>query len=61
MGKEKNISIPDDIDIRVKTEGEEKFTGLIDVPDPVISVYGCGMGNYSFAAAHAYGSELQCI
>lgn len=52
------MSIFDEVDNWEKTEGAEIFSSILDVPDPVILDYGCGCGNYSFAAAHAF--DMKC-
>ena len=51
------MSVFDDVDVWEKTEGKALFSELLEVENPVILDYGCGMGNYSFAAAHAYGQD----
>lgn len=53
-----SMSLYDDIEVWEKTEGRELFAQLLDVPGPVILDYGCGAGNYSFAAAYAF--EQRC-
>ena len=52
------MSIFDDVNNWEKTEGAEIFSSVLNVPDPVILDYGCGAGNYSFAAAYAF--DMKC-
>ena len=42
-----------------KTEGASIFCSIINVPNPVILDYGCGAGNYSFAAAYAFDQKCK--
>lgn len=44
-----------ELDTWEKTEGRALFSAILDVPDPAVLDYGCGFGNYSFAAAYAFG------
>ena len=44
------MSIFDDVNIWEKEEGADIFSSILDTSDPVILDYGCGCGNYSFAA-----------
>ena len=48
------MSIFDDVNKWEKEEGANIFSSIVNVSDPVILDYGCGAGNYSFAAAHAF-------
>ena len=50
------MSIFDDVNNWEKKEGAELISSMISVSDPVILDYGCGAGNYSFAAAYAFGN-----
>ena len=42
-----------------KTEGASIFCSIINVPNPVILDYGCGAGNYSFAAAYTFDQKCK--
>ena len=53
------MSIFDDVNNWEKTEGAEIFSSIISMSDPVILDYGCGAGNYSFAAAYAFGQKCR--
>ena len=53
------MSIFDDVNNWEKTEGAEIFSSILNVSDPVILDYGCGAGNYSFAAAYAFGQKCK--
>lgn len=53
------MSIFDDVNNWEKTEGADIFSSILDVSDPVILDYGCGAGNYSFAAAQAFGQKCK--
>ncbi len=53
------MSIFDEVSRWEKTEGANIFTSILDVSEPVILDYGCGMGNYSFAAASAFGQKCK--
>ena len=53
------MSIFDDVNNWEKGEGANIFSSILDVSDPVILDYGCGAGNYSFAAAHAFGKKCK--
>lgn len=53
------MSIFDDVNNWEKTEGADVFASILNVSDPVILDYGCGAGNYSFAAAHAFGQKCK--
>jgi len=46
----KDMSIIDEVNKWEKEEGADIFSAILDVSDPVILDYGCGAGNYSFAA-----------
>ncbi|MBO4636087.1 MAG: class I SAM-dependent methyltransferase [Clostridiales bacterium] len=48
------MDIFDEVSNWEKTEGAKIFSSLLDVSSPVILDYGCGTGNYSFAAAYAF-------
>ncbi len=52
------MNIFDEVNSWEKTEGANIFSSIIDVSNPVILDYGCGCGNYSFAAAYAF--EQKC-
>ena len=54
-----HMSIFDEVDNWENTEGAAIFSSILDVSDPVILDYGCGAGNYSFAAAHAFGQKCR--
>ncbi|MBO4580186.1 MAG: class I SAM-dependent methyltransferase [Clostridiales bacterium] len=53
------MSIFDDVNNWEKNEGAKIISSILDVSDPVILDYGCGAGNYSFAAAHAFGKKCK--
>ena len=53
------MSIFDEVNNWEKTEGAEIFSSVLSVSDPVILDYGCGAGNYSFAAAYAFGQKCK--
>ena len=53
------MSIFDEVDNWEKTEGAKLFSSVINVSDPVILDYGCGAGNYSFAAAYAFDQKCK--
>ena len=53
------MSIFDDVNNWEKTEGAELISSMLSISDPVILDYGCGTGNYSFAAAHAFGQRCK--
>ena len=53
------MSIFDDVNIWEKEEGAGIFSSILDTSDPVILDYGCGCGNYSFAAAYAFGQRCK--
>ena len=53
------IIIFDEVNRWEKTEGANIFSSIIDVSSPVILDYGCGCGNYSFAAANAFGRKCK--
>ena len=53
------MSIYDDVSSWEKTEGADIFSSILSVSDPVILDYGCGCGNYSLAAAHAFGTKCK--
>ena len=48
------MTIFDEVDSWEKSEGKSIFENITDVKNSVILDYGCGMGNYSFAAAYAF-------
>lgn len=52
------MSIFDEVNKWEKTEGAKIFSSVVSSSDPVILDYGCGAGNYSFAAAYAF--EQKC-
>ena len=52
------MSIFDDVNKWEKEEGANLFSSILNVNDPVILDYGCGAGNYSFAASFAF--EQKC-
>jgi ubiquinone/menaquinone biosynthesis C-methylase UbiE len=56
---ENHMSIFDDVNNWEKTEGADVFASILNVSDPVILDYGCGAGNYSFAAAHAFKQKCK--
>ena len=53
------MNIFDDVNNWEKTEGAELFSSILNVSDPVILDYGCGAGNYSFAASYAFGQKCK--
>ena len=53
------MSIFDDVNKWEKEEGANIFSSIVNVSDPVILDYGCGAGNYSFAAAHAFKQKCK--
>ena len=53
------MSIFDDVNNWEKNEGAKIFSSILDASDPVILDYGCGAGNYSFAAAYAFGQKCK--
>ena len=53
------MSIFDDVSNWEMKEGAELISSMISVSDPVILDYGCGAGNYSFAAAYAFGKKCK--
>ena len=53
------MDIFDEVDNWEKTEGAEIFSSILSVPEPVILDYGCGCGNYSFAAAYAFDQKCK--
>ena len=53
------MSIFDDVNNWEKTEGADIFSSILNVSNPVILDYGCGAGNYSFAAAHAFKQKCK--
>ena len=53
------MSIFDDVNKWEKEEGANVFSSILNVNDPVILDYGCGAGNYSFAAAHAFKQKCK--
>ena len=53
------MSIFDDVSCWEKTEGAQILSSIVSVSDPVILDYGCGAGNYSFAAAYAFGQKCK--
>lgn len=53
------MSIFDDVNNWEKNEGAKIISSILDVSDPVILDYGCGAGNYSFAAAHAFSQKCK--
>ena len=54
-----DMSIYDEVSSWEKTEGADIFSSILSVSDPVILDYGCGCGNYSLAAAHAFGQKCK--
>jgi ubiquinone/menaquinone biosynthesis C-methylase UbiE len=52
------MSIFDDVNNWEKNEGAKTFSSIITGSEPVVLDYGCGAGNYSFAAA--YASSQKC-
>lgn len=53
------MSIFDDVNKWEKEEGANIFSSILNVNDPVILDYGCGAGNYSFAASFAFEQECK--
>lgn len=53
------MSIFDDVDNWQRNEGALVFSSLLSAEEPVILDYGCGAGDYSFAAAHAFGGKCR--
>ena len=53
------MSIFDDVNKWEKEEGTNIFSSILSVNNPVILDYGCGAGNYSFAAAHAFKQKCK--
>ena len=53
------MSIFDEVNNWEKTEGADIFASVLNVTDPVILDYGCGAGNYSFAAAYAFDQKCK--
>ena len=53
------MSIFDDVNNWEKNEGAKIISSIVNVPDPVILDYGCGAGDYSFAAANAFGQKCK--
>ena len=53
------MSIFDDVNKWEKEEGANIFSSIVNVSDQVILDYGCGAGNYSFAAAHAFKQKCK--
>jgi ubiquinone/menaquinone biosynthesis C-methylase UbiE len=53
------MSIFDVVNNWEKTEGAGIFSSILNVSDPVILDYGCGAGNYSFAAAYAFDQKCK--
>ena len=53
------MSIFDDVNNWEKTEGAKIYSSVLDVSEPVILDYGCGAGNYSFAAAYAFDQKCK--
>lgn len=53
------MSIFDDVDNWQRNEGASVFSSLLSAEEPVILDYGCGAGDYSFAAAHAFGGKCR--
>ena len=53
------MSIFDDVNKWEKEEGASIFSSILHVNDPVILDYGCGAGNYSFAAAYAFDQKCK--
>ena len=53
------MSIFDEVSNWEKTEGADIISSILNVSDPVILDYGCGSGNYSFAAAHAFNCKCK--
>ena len=53
------MNIFDEVNSWEKTEGANIISSIVDVSNPVILDYGCGCGNYSFAAAYAFGQKCE--
>lgn len=53
------MSVFDDVNNWEKTDGANLFSSILNENDPVILDYGCGAGNYSFAAAQAFGQKCK--
>ena len=53
------MTIFDEVNNWEKTEGAKIFSSVVGTPDPVILDYGCGAGNYSFAAAYAFDQKCK--
>ena len=53
------MGIFDDVNNWEKTEGAKIISSILDVTDPVILDYGCGAGDYSFAAAYAFDQKCK--
>lgn len=53
------MSIFDEVNSWEKTEGANIFSSILNVSEPVILDYGCGAGNYSFAAAYAFDQKCK--
>ena len=53
------MSVFDDVNNWEKTDGANLFSSILNENDPVIIDYGCGAGNYSFAAAQAFGQKCK--
>ena len=53
------MSIFDDVNNWEQTEGADIFSSIVTVSEPVILDYGCGAGNYSFAAAYAFDKKCR--
>ena len=52
-----NMSIFDEIDAWERSLGRNLFEALLNTPNPVILDYGCGAGNYTFAAAYTFDPD----
>lgn len=57
--REREMTIFDEVNNWEKTEGAKIFSSIVSVPEPVILDYGCGAGNYSFAAAYAFDQKCE--
>ncbi len=53
------MSVFDEVNKWEKEEGAQIFSSILNVSDPVILDYGCGAGNYSFAAAYAFDHKCK--
>lgn len=53
------MNIFDEVNNWEKKEGANIYSSILNVNDPVILDYGCGAGNYSFAAAYAFGQKCK--